>query len=39
VGSISEHWGVPVAFRAAGVFAFVGVGVVLAWWRLRVPDA
>ena len=38
VGSISEHWGVPVAFRAAGIFALVGVGVVLAWWRLRAPD-
>jgi predicted MFS family arabinose efflux permease len=39
VGSISEHWGVPVAFRVAGLFALVGLGAVLAWWRLRIPDA
>jgi predicted MFS family arabinose efflux permease len=39
VGSISEHWGVPVAYRAAGVFALVGLTAVLAWWRLRVPHA
>jgi predicted MFS family arabinose efflux permease len=39
VGSISEHWGVPTAFRAAGLFALVGLGAVLAWWRLRVPHA
>jgi hypothetical protein len=39
VGSISEAWGVPVAFRVAGLFALVGLGAVLAWWRLRVPDA
>jgi len=39
VGSISEHWGVPAAFRVAGLFALVGLGAVLAWWRLRVPDA
>lgn len=39
VGSISEHWGVPTAFRAAGIFGVVGLGAVLAWWRLRVPDA
>ena len=39
VGSISEHWGVPAAYRAAGVFALVGLTAVLAWWRLRVPEA
>jgi predicted MFS family arabinose efflux permease len=39
VGSISEAWGVPVAFRVAGLFALVGLGAVLAWWRLRVPHA
>jgi predicted MFS family arabinose efflux permease len=39
VGSISEHWGVPTAFRAAGIFGVVGLGAVLAWWRLRAPDA
>lgn len=39
VGSISEHWGVPVAFRAAGLVALAGLTAVLAWWRLRVPDA
>jgi predicted MFS family arabinose efflux permease len=39
VGSISEHWGVPMAFRTAGIFALVGLGAVLAWWRLRAPDA
>jgi predicted MFS family arabinose efflux permease len=39
VGTLSEHWGVPTAFRAAGVFALVGLTVVLAWWRYRVPDA
>ena len=39
VGTISEHWGVPAAYRVAGVFALVGLTAVLAWWRLRVPDA
>jgi predicted MFS family arabinose efflux permease len=39
VGSISERWGVPVAYRVAGVFALAGLGVVLAWWRLRAADA
>jgi predicted MFS family arabinose efflux permease len=39
VGSISEQWGVPMAFRAAGTFGLVGLGAVLAWWRLRAPDA
>jgi hypothetical protein len=39
VGSISEHWGVPVAYRVAGVFALVGLTAVLAWWRLRAPEA
>jgi predicted MFS family arabinose efflux permease len=39
VGSISEHWGVPTAFRAAGLFAVLGLGAVLAWWRLRAPHA
>jgi predicted MFS family arabinose efflux permease len=39
VGSISEHWGVPTAFRAAGIFGVVGLGAVLAWWRLRAPNA
>jgi len=39
VGSISEQWGVPTAFRTAGIFGLVGLGAVLAWWRLRAPDA
>jgi predicted MFS family arabinose efflux permease len=37
VGTISEHWGVSTAYRAAGVFALVGLALVLAWWRLRAP--
>lgn len=39
VGSISEHWGVPTAFRTAGIFGLVGLSAVLAWWRLRARDA
>ena len=39
VGSISEQWGVPIAFRTAGIFGLVGLGAVLAWWRFRAPDA
>ena len=39
VGSISERWGVAVAYRAAGIFALAGLVVVLAWWRLRARDA
>ena len=39
VGSISEQWGVPTAFRAAGIFGLVGLSAVLAWWRLRAADA
>jgi predicted MFS family arabinose efflux permease len=39
VGSISEHWGVPTAFRAAGIFGLVGLAAVLAWWRLRASEA
>jgi predicted MFS family arabinose efflux permease len=39
VGSISEQWGVPMAFRAAGIFGVVGLVVVLAWWRWRAADA
>jgi predicted MFS family arabinose efflux permease len=39
VGTISEHWGVPAAFRTAGAFGLVGLLAVLAWWRLRVRDA
>jgi len=39
VGSISEHWGVPMAYRAAGIFGLIGLTAVLAWWRLRIPDA
>ena len=38
VGSISEHWGVPTAFRAAGIFGLVGLAAVLAWWRLRAAE-
>ena len=38
VGSISEQCGVPMAFRAAGIFGVVGLVVVLAWWRWRAPD-
>ena len=39
VGSISERWGVPMAYRVAGTFGLLGLTAVLAWWRLRVPDA
>ena len=39
VGSISEHWGVAVAYRAAGVFGVLGLAVVLVWWRRCAPDA
>ena len=39
VGSISEQWGVPTAFRTAGIFGLAGLGAVLAWWRLRARDA
>jgi predicted MFS family arabinose efflux permease len=39
VGSISEHWGVPWAFRIAGVFGLTSLALVFAWWRLRARDA
>lgn len=39
VGSISEHWGVPAAYRVAGVFAVLGLSAVFLWWRRRAPDA
>jgi predicted MFS family arabinose efflux permease len=39
VGSISERWGVPMAYRVAGTFGLLGLTAVLAWWRLRAPDA
>jgi predicted MFS family arabinose efflux permease len=39
VGSISERWGVPAAYRVAGVFAILGLSAVLLWWRRRAPDA
>jgi predicted MFS family arabinose efflux permease len=33
VGTISERWGVPWAFRLAGLFGLTGLGLVFAWWR------
>jgi predicted MFS family arabinose efflux permease len=33
VGFISERWGVPWAFRTAGIFGSVALALVLLWWR------
>ena len=35
VGTISEAWGVPMAFLAMGSFATVSLGALGAWWRWR----
>jgi predicted MFS family arabinose efflux permease len=39
VGSISEHWGVPWAYRVAGVFGLSTLLLVLTWWRFRAREA
>ena len=39
VGSISEQWGVPWAFRIAGLFGLAALTLVLGWWRLRAREA
>jgi predicted MFS family arabinose efflux permease len=39
VGSISERWGVPWAFRLAGLFGLTTLGLVLLWWRARTRPA
>ena len=39
VGSISEHWGVSWAFRAAGLFGLATLTLVLFWWRRRAREA
>jgi predicted MFS family arabinose efflux permease len=35
VGSISEAWGVPMAFRVMGSVALLSLGALGAWWRWR----
>ena len=35
VGTISEGWGVPMAFRAMGSFALLALGALALWWRPR----
>jgi predicted MFS family arabinose efflux permease len=35
VGSISEGWGVPMAFRVMGSFALLALGALGGWWRFR----
>src|SRR2546427_4034712 len=39
VGSISEHWGISWAFRAAGLFGLATLTLVLFWWRRRAREA
>lgn len=35
VGTISEGWGVPMAFRVMGSIALLGLAGLAAWWRWR----
>jgi predicted MFS family arabinose efflux permease len=39
VGTISEHWGVPWAFRLAGLFGLAALTVVLVGWRRHARAA
>lgn len=39
VGSVSEAWGVSIAFRIAGVLGLVSVAGLGLWWRLRAASS
>jgi predicted MFS family arabinose efflux permease len=39
VGTISEHWGVPWAFRLAGLFGLAALTLVLVGWRRHARAA